>query len=39
MTDFELASRADQGGTVAYGDASGPRDQYGDCTIGCLVSI
>jgi hypothetical protein len=34
-----LASSTSAGGVVAYGDASGLQDQYGDATLGALVSI
>jgi hypothetical protein len=34
-----LASSTSAGGIVAYGDASGLQDQYGDATLGALVSI
>jgi hypothetical protein len=34
-----LASSTSAGGIVAYGDASGLQDQYGDATLGAVVSI
>jgi hypothetical protein len=34
-----LASSTSDGGVVAYGDASGLADQYGDASLGALVSI
>lgn len=34
-----LSASTAAGGTVAYGDASGLEDNYGDATLGCRVSI
>jgi hypothetical protein len=38
-TTLALASSTSDGGIVAYGDASGLQDQYGDATLGAVVSI